>query len=522
MAVEQCTDNAAVQHSRKRLVMRLRVKFGNHFVALYKTADVQSLLILRPAAEADPVRRVGFLQRKPFIHSISLDYHSFMDPANNAARRTFLDMNGYQWTVILAAWLGWGFDIFDSILMNYVAPNAVPTLLGLQIGTPEAQSATLWWTGILTSLLLVGWAVGGIVFGKVADRIGRTKTLLITMLMYALGTAACAFAPNIWVLVVCRIVSSLGIGGEWAAGAAMVAEVVPEKRRVEAGALLYTSAPFGLFLATFVVYQVTGVYFNDPAMSWRYVFLFGLIPAAGAFFVRMFVKEPERWKNVASEGHAKIAELFGPKYIRYTISGFCMSITALIMWWSSNAFIPVIAKGLAAREAQLLALDPAAVEAMGQQWVKTATNSFNLGGLIGTLLTIPIAKIFGRKKMFFIYFLLSALSITAAFGLELEPHARLYFYFPIGLSVFGVFGSFTYYLPELFPTRLRATGAGFTYNIGRLIAAIGPFLVGTIAASGANSLDTAMRVLFWVGIVPIIGILLLPLVIETRGRELID
>ena len=167
-------------------------------------------------------------------------------------RRTLLDMNAYQWSVILAAWLGWGFDIFDSLLMNYVAPNAVPTLLGIPLGTPAAQSATLWWTGVLTSILLIGWCAGGVIFGKVTDRIGRTKTLLLTMLLYAVGTAACSVAPNIWVLVACRIVSALGIGGEWAAGAAMVAEVVPENRRVEAGALLYTASPVGLFLATFV------------------------------------------------------------------------------------------------------------------------------------------------------------------------------------------------------------------------------------------------------------------------------
>jgi len=110
----------------------------------------------------------------------------------------------------------------------------------------------------------------------------------------------------------------------------------------------------------------------------------------------------------------------------------------------------------------------------------------------------------------------------AAFGLDLDPHTRLYFYFPIGLTVFGVFGSFTYYLPELFPTRLRGTGAGFTYNTGRLVAAIGPFVVGSIAARGTNALDSAMNVLFWVGIVPIVGLLLLPLAIETKGRELSD
>ncbi len=445
-----------------------------------------------------------------------------MNSVSTKSQRTLLDMNGYQWTVIFAAWLGWGFDVFDGLLFNYVAPNCVPTLLNLPLGSTEAKAATLQWTGILTSVLLIGWAIGGVIFGRVADKIGRTRTLLLTMLLYSIGTAACAFAPNIWVLMLCRIVSSLGIGGEWAAGAAMVAEVVPENRRVEAGALLYTSAPMGLFLATFVTFQITGVYFNNPAVSWRYVFLCGLIPAAVAFAVRLFVKEPERWARVAGEETAKLRELFSPQYLRLTISGFCMAITALIMWWSCNAFIPVIAKGLAQQNSQMLGLDASATEATGQQWVKIATNSFNLGGLIGTLLTVPASKFLGRKKMFFIYYLLSAAAIMAAFKLDLEPYQRLYMYFPIGLTVFGVFGSFTYYLPELFPTRLRGTGAGFTYNVGRLVAAAGPFLVGSIAARGANALESAMGVLFWVGFVPVLGLLTLPFVIETKDRVLID
>ena len=232
------------------------------------------------------------------------------DAVTAPAGRTLLDMNAYQWTVLFAAWLGWGFDIFDSLLFNYVAPNAVPVLLGLELGSPAARSATLQWTGILTSLLLIGWAIGGIIFGRVADRLGRTRTLLLTMMMYAIGTAACAFAPNMATLVFFRIIASLGIGGEWAAGAAMVAEVVPEHRRVEAGALLYTAAPVGLFLATIVTYQVQGVYFaGSPEVAWRYVFLFGLLPAAVAFLVRLFVKEPERWKNAAS--HAAPPQIRG-------------------------------------------------------------------------------------------------------------------------------------------------------------------------------------------------------------------
>ena len=432
-----------------------------------------------------------------------------------------LGMNRYQWTVLFAAWLGWGFDLFDSVLFNYVAPNAVPTLLNLPIGSPEAKQATLFWTGILTSALLIGWAIGGILFGWVTDRIGRTRTMLLTMLLYAFGTAACAFADSIWMLLAFRIIAALGIGGEWAAGASMVAEVVPEDKRVEAGALLYTAAPAGLFLATFVNYQIAGNLFADtPETSWRYVFLFGLLPAAVAFIVRLFLKEPERWQHVrANSRPPRLAELFSPQVRRLTLSGFLTALIALITWWSCNAFIPVVSSGLAQTEAALRGLDKSATLALVESWKLTATVCFNLGGLIGTLLTIPAAKLLGRRAMFGLYFAASALSVFATFGLDLPPETRLYLYFAVGLSVFGVFGSFTYYLPELFPTRLRGTGSGFCYNAGRILAAIGPFMVGTIASQGV---DAAVGVLFWVGVVPLLGLLLLPLVIETKGQRLAD
>src|SRR4051812_36865585 len=134
------------------------------------------------------------------------------------ARTMVLDMDSRQWLVLLAAWLGWGFDLFDSLLFNYVAPTCVPVLLRIPLGTPAAAAATLRWTGILTSLLLVGWATGGILFGRIADRIGRTRTMLLTMTMYSVGTALCAAAPNIWSMVLFRVVASLGIGGEWVCG----------------------------------------------------------------------------------------------------------------------------------------------------------------------------------------------------------------------------------------------------------------------------------------------------------------
>jgi len=179
-----------------------------------------------------------------------------------------IKLTRYQWTVFFAAWLGWGFDIFDGLLFNFVAPNAIPTLLDLPIGGPEAKQALPYWTGILNSLLLLGWAAGGVIFGPICDRFGRKRVLMLTMVLYAVGTASCAFVTEMWQLVLCRIIASLGIGGEWAAGSAMVAEVVPEESRVEAGALLYTSAPFGLFLATFVNAEgASGWVAHEPAMS---------------------------------------------------------------------------------------------------------------------------------------------------------------------------------------------------------------------------------------------------------------
>jgi MFS family permease len=302
----------------------------------------------------------------------------------------------------------------------------------------------------------------------------------------------------------------------------MVAEVVDEEHRVEAGALLYTAAPFGLFLATGVNALVAGnLMIENPETSWRFVLLFGLLPAAVAFFVRLFVKEPERWLATARvAAPPQIRELFSPVFWPRTRSALLMTFVALLTWWSCNAFIPVVSATLGQAAAAAAGLDKAATSALVESWKTIATTSFNLGGLIGTLLTVPIAKRFGRRPMFAVYFGVAVISLMATFGLNIADELRLYMYFFIGLSVFGVFGSFTYYLPELFPTRLRATGSGFCYNIGRVVAATGPYVVGTVAAAGAGEPAVILNALFAVAFVPLVGLLFIPLVIETRGQTL--
>jgi len=427
-----------------------------------------------------------------------------------------------HWLVLAAAWLGWGFDVFDALLFNYVAPNCIPTLLGLEIGTPAAKAAIVQWNGILTSLLLVGWALGGLIFGQIADRIGRARALLLTILIYALATTACAFAPNLGFLIVFRAIASLGIGGEWAAGATLVAETVPESRRITAGALMQSASPCGLFLAMFVNYQIAGVWFaDDPAHSWRYVFLCGLLPAAAVLAMRLAALEPSSWKKARASGPAgRLSELFGREYRYATLSAFSMSVVALITWWSFNAFLPTIASGLALEHAERHGIVGTAALVLAENWKLQATLAFNLGGLIGSFLTAPVARRFGRRGAFACYFLVAGLALLVMFGLKLEPLTALRASFFVGLAAYGVFGIFAFYLPELFPPRLRATGAGFTYNFGRVFAAGGPFLVGWVAMQGANATASAVQLLFYVGFVPLAALLAVPFIPETRGRRL--
>jgi MFS family permease len=428
--------------------------------------------------------------------------------------RTVWGFTPYQWLVLFAAWLGWGFDVFDAILFNYVSRLCIPSLLELPLDHPNINAVITLWTGIVTSVLLVGWGVGGIVFGILTDRLGRSFTLLLTMLTYSIATAACAFAPNIWVLIVCRFIASLGIGGEWAAGASLVAETVPEKKRVTAGALLYTAAPAGLFLATFVTDLFTrqlDMIATNSDWAWRAVFLTGLVPAAIAIVIRIKVKEPESWSK--HESAPRLRELFTPELRGKTMSGVAMATIALITWWSISAFIPAIASFLATESAT-----PAygTLSDTKAHYITIGSTAFNIGGLIGTLLTIPAAHYLGRRMMFGTYFLASAVSVGLSFGGDFSPETRLYLFSLMGLSLFGIFGAFTFYLPELFPSRLRGTGSGFCYNVARFATALGPFIVADLAQR-ATSTAAILSVVQWVAVVPFLGFLLVLLGVGREG-----
>src|SRR6266436_1556395 len=301
------------------------------------------------------------------------------------------------------------FPAYQSAACFIVDPDGQLIELVQAAGDPRVGAAT----GAITAGLLVGWATGGILFGQVTDRLGRSRTLLLTMLTYAIATAACAFATDVWMLAAFRFVAALGIGGEWAAGASLVAEVVPERRRVAAGALLYTSSPLGIFLATLVNDLFTRripLLAAQPDLAWRVVFLSGLAPAAVALWLR----------------HA-------------TLGGLAMCIVTLVAWWGTNAFLPLVAAFLAG---------PDAGPSERAGFITYASTMFNLGGLVGTLATIPVARL-GRRALFALYLAGGAASIWVTFGGDWDPVVRMRLLFLDGLTVYGVAGTFSFYLPEL-------------------------------------------------------------------------
>jgi hypothetical protein len=292
---------------------------------------------------------------------------------------------------------------------------------------------------------------------------------------------------------------------------------------VEAGTLVYTSSPLGIILASTVNYHIAGVWMIDaPDTSWRYVFVCGLAPVIVAFLARIFVRESEVWeRHVRNSRPPRLRELFAPEMRPRTVSGMVAAVTALLTWWSCNAFVPLLGATLASEHAAHAGIAGDAARVLVEAWKSQASNAFNLGGLFGSLAAIPLARVMGRRTMFVTYFLYSAILLFATFGLDLSPSARVQLLFAVGVGVYGVFSTFVFYLPELFPARLRAMGSGLCYNIGRVVAAFGPTAVGLISAAAGGSSEIIVRTMFWVGVFPLVTALTARfLIIETRGRPL--
>ena len=417
-------------------------------------------------------------------------------------------ITGYQRFVLFVAWLGWVFDAMDATIYALVMHPALHDLLPHTPGLSATPETIARYGGFILSLFLIGWAVGGVAFGVVADRFGRTRTLLVTILIYAVFTGMAALANTWWELAIYRFLTALGIGGEWAAGAALVAEVWPEEKRARAAGILQSAWAAGFLLAATINLSLRDY-------GWRPIFVVGVAPAFVAILVRWCVREPERWvQSRANETGPRpgalgnLRELFAPAWRRSTLVGSGLAFVAVFGLWGATNWTPTLVRTLP----EVAARDAAAQTTC----VSHASMLLNVGALAGYLCFGPLAERFGRRPVFALMCVGSLVMLPVTF-LTPRAYGQVLLLLPLlGFFNNGIFGGFPLYLPELYPTRIRATGAGFCFNVGRVLASLGPFLTGYLVAvlGGFGRAASAIALVY------VLGLLILPLARETRGQPL--
>jgi MFS family permease len=396
----------------------------------------------------------------------------------------------------------------DATIYALVLHPALHDLLPAQANPGAMADAIGWYGGIIFSVFLIGWAIGGVGFGVLADRFGRSRTLVFTILLYAVFTGLAALSSSWWQLALYRFLTALGIGGEWAAGAALVAEAWPEEKRARAAGLLQSAWAAGFLAAA-------GMNLFLRHYSWRVLFLVGVIPALLAIVVRLSVKEPERWVKSREEALApgsvrsrRLAALFGPKYLRNTLVGSGLAFAAVFGLWGATNWTPTLVRSLPD-----LSGNPAEVLTT---YVSYATMALNAGALVGYLSFGPLAERFGRRPIFALMCLGSFCVLPLTF-LAPRSYTQVLGLLPVlGFFNNGIFSGFPIYLPELFPTAIRATGAGFCFNVGRILASAGPFLTGLLvtALGGFGRAASAIALIY------LLGLFILPFAPETKGQPL--
>lgn len=398
------------------------------------------------------------------------------------------------WLVLIVAWLGWMFDGMEMGLYSVLARPALKDLLHT-----TSDKAIGPYVGVMFALFLLGASLGGFIFGRLGDKIGRVKTMIITVIMYAVFTLLTAITRNPFEFGACRFLGAMGMGGEWGLGVALVMETWPNAKRPVLAGILGSSANVG-----FLVSSLINLQFGN--LGWRLIFCAGIVPALLTLVIRMAIKEPEKWVKAKERGERPdLRQLLEPGLRRNTIMACLISSVAVIGTWGVFQWIPtwvgsMVDKEVAARTVALTAMYMA------------------FGQIVGAFIGGPLAEWIGRRVSYAIFCVGSLatcipLWLTVhGFGPQLIALVML-----AGFFTTAFFGWLPLYLPELFPTRIRATGEGITFNFGRIIAAFGVFQTGALVASFGGSYPKAGATM---SLIYVIGLILIWFVPETKGCKL--
>jgi MFS family permease len=392
------------------------------------------------------------------------------------------------------------------------------------------------------SIFIAGWATGGLIFGAVGDRIGRAKTLAITVLIYSLFTGLSSFAANITQFMIYRALTGLGVGGVFGLAVALVADALPDSARPKALGMLQALSAVGNVTAGLCAMSLSAV---DPMASWKYLFWIGSIPAFLCIFIMARLKEPEKWlaakvtsRTDSTKSMGSYLSLFGDaRWRKPAMFGMLLCVAAVVGLWgigffSNKLVAAAIADSLAGKN-----LSPQQISTEKQWWSAANLIVLNIGAFVGMIAFSKAAHRFGRKPVFVVAFL-AAMAATIFFYQRFNTRGDIWMSFVLGICQLSLFAGFAIYLPELFPTRLRSTGTSFCYNVGRFIAASGPVTLGVLQASiGKKAIaalpataDAAMKATAelnafrsagcYMSAVFLVGLVALAFLPETKGRPL--
>jgi SHS family sialic acid transporter-like MFS transporter len=438
-----------------------------------------------------------------------------------------------RWLVLAAAFLGWLFDGYEIGLFPVVARPALRQLLA-----DPGDALIGQWMGVITACFLVGAAGGGLVFGWLGDRIGRVKAMAWSILTYSLVTGLGYLVQSPEQLGAVRFISALGMGGQWSLGVALVMECWPEKWRPMLAGAMGAAANVGFLLVglTARLHQVT-------PESWRWMMVVAALPAFLVVFIMAFVPESPRWKRSVRTGRGSpLREVFAPGLRKRTLLAIAFASVALIGTWGSVQWLPLWANQLASEQdtrtlraehpdwygaaATGLSADQAEAKRVAELAVKKragqATANMQMiqgiGAILGTLLAPLIGARIGRRRAYFLL-CLASVSVCAVTFRTVSTYGGGLLAWSLGISftTASFYGWFPLYLPELFPTRVRATGQGLSYNFGRLFAAVGALTQGQLVASFGGSYAQAGAV---VTLIYLVGMGLIWFAPETKGKPL--
>lgn len=470
------------------------------------------------------------------------------DSSSSGSGPWYRELNRYHWFVFVVAALGWLFDTMDQQLFTLARPLAMKDLIvltesetvaakeqGAKPGETEKEvedrvakalgAKQKAYGGYATSIFLIGWATGGLIFGVLGDRWGRVKTMLATIIVYSIFTGLSALSTDFWTFSILRFLTGLGVGGEFAVGISLVAEVMPSRARPHA---------LGLLQALSAVGNITAALIGMAGTGWKTMFIIGTAPALLSLVVRRRLKEPEKWQSVsATDGVAKqlgsYSELFGDPILRYrAIVGLLLASAGVIGLWGIGFFTPDLQREVFTPVFKAEGLEGPALDAKLKFWSGITSLVLNIGAFFGIYMYSHLSQYLGRRPTFALCFVGAMFSTMNVFW-NLGKFNGVYDIFwmvPImGFFQLSIFGGYAVYFPELFPTRLRSTGTSFCYNVGRFVAALGPFTLGKLVgsvysgpgyegATGFRYAGVTMCVIF------LIGLIAIPLAPETKGKPL--